>query len=59
MVDLRMRRREMSGDGGYHHEKLGHKRYPYLTKFTIPDTVGSTPNETGTFTDTWYFNRII
>jgi len=44
MVDLRMRMREMRGDGGNHHEKLGLKRISCASQLTIPDTAGTSPD---------------
>ena len=47
-----MRIREMGGDGGNHHEKLGHKRCSGASQFTIPDTASMTPNPAGMNTNT-------
>jgi len=43
---------EMRGDWGNHHEKLGLKRISCASQFTIPDTVGTTPDPVGKNTDT-------
>jgi len=43
MVELRTRNREMTGCGGNHHQKLGHKRIPCDSQWTIPNPAGSTP----------------
>jgi len=52
MVDLRMRMREMRGDGGKHHEKLGLKRIWCASQLTIPDTAGTSRNPACNSTDT-------
>jgi len=52
MVDLRTRKREMRGDGGNHHEKLGLKRISCASQFTIPDTAGRSPDPACNYTDT-------
>jgi len=44
MVELRTRKRELRGDGGNHHEKLGLKRISYAGQFTIPNTTRMNPN---------------
>jgi len=44
MVDLRTRMREMRGDGGNHHEKLGLKRILYASQFTSPYTACTSPD---------------
>jgi hypothetical protein len=40
--------REIRGDGGNHHEKLGLKRISGASEFTIFDTAGNTPDPPGT-----------
>jgi len=44
MVELRMRQREMRGDGGNHHAKLGLERIWCASAFTIPDMGGTCPD---------------
>jgi len=44
MVELRTRKREMRGDGGNHHEKLGLNRILCASQLTIPDRAGTSPN---------------
>ena len=46
------REREIRGDGGNHHEKLGLKRIVCESQFTIPDTTGTTPDPVGKNTNT-------
>jgi hypothetical protein len=43
MVELRTRKREMRGDGGNDHEKLGEKRISCANQSTIPDSAGMGP----------------
>jgi hypothetical protein len=38
--------------GGNHHEKLGLKRIPCASQFTIPDTAGTTPDPARNYTNT-------
>jgi hypothetical protein len=45
MVELRMRKREMTGYGWNHYENLGLKRISCASQFTIPDTAGTNPNQ--------------
>ena len=52
MVELRTRKREMRGDGGNHHEKLGLKRISGGSQFTIPDTAGTSPDPACNCTET-------
>jgi len=52
MVDLRTRMREMRGDGGKNHEKLGLKRISCASQLTIPDTAGTSPDPACNYTDT-------
>jgi hypothetical protein len=52
MVELRTRKRDMRGDGGNHHEKLGLMRISCASQFTIPDTAGTSPDPAGNITDT-------
>jgi len=52
MVELRMRKREMRGDGGNHQERLGHKRISCASQFTMPNMAGMSPDPTCNFTDT-------
>jgi len=51
MVELRLRMREMSGDGKIHHENLGLKRIWSAIKFTIPDTAGTSPDQACNYID--------
>jgi len=44
--------REMSGDGGNHHEKLGLMGILCASQFTIPDTAGMSPDPACSYTDT-------
>jgi len=44
--------REMRGDRGKHHEKLGLKRISCASQLTIPDTAGTSPNPSCNYTDT-------
>jgi len=44
MVELRIRKREMRGDGGNHHEKLGHKRLSCASQLIIHDTGDTSPD---------------
>jgi len=39
-----MRKREMRGDGGNHHEKLGLRRISCANQCTVPDTAGMSPD---------------
>jgi len=52
MIELRTRNREMIGDGGNHHAKLGRRRKSGLSQFTIPNTAGMSPDPAGNITDT-------
>jgi len=49
-----MSNREMGGDGGYHHEKLGHKRFSCASQFPIPNTAGTSPGLACNNADTRY-----
>jgi len=51
MVELRKRKREIRGDGGNHHEKLGLRRIWNASQFTIPDMAGTSPDPARYFTD--------
>jgi len=44
MVELRTRRRDITGDVGNHHEELGVKRISCASRFTIHDTAGTSPD---------------
>ena len=44
MVELSTRKREIRGDGGNHHEKLGLERISCASQLTIPDTAGRSPD---------------
>jgi len=52
MVELSTRKREIRGDGGNHHEKLGLKRISCASRLTIPDTAGTSTDPAGNNTDT-------
>jgi len=52
MVELSTRKREIRGDGGNHHEKLGLKRIFCASDFTIPNTASKSPDPVGNNTDT-------
>jgi len=52
IVELSTRKREIRGDGGNHHEKLGLKRISCASEFTIPDKAGTSPDPAGNYTDT-------
>jgi len=52
MVELKTRQREMRGYGGNHHEELGLKIISCASKFTIPDTAGTSPDLASNYTDT-------
>jgi len=51
MVELSTRKREIRGDGGNHHEKLGLERISCGTESTIPDTADTSPDLAGNITD--------
>ena len=51
MVELSTRKREIRGDGGNHHEKLGHKKISGASQITIHDTAGTCPDPAGNNTD--------
>jgi len=44
--------REMRGDGENHHEKLGLERISCASQFTIPNTMGTSPDPECNFMDT-------
>ena len=48
---LRTRKGEMGGNGGNHHEKLGHKKISCGSQFTIPDTAGTSHDPAHNITD--------
>jgi len=52
MVELSTGKREIRGDGGNHHEKLGLERISCASQLTIPDTAGTSPDPAGNITDT-------
>jgi len=47
--------REMRGDGGNDHEKLGLKRISCASQFTIHNTVRTSPDQACNYTDTRSF----
>jgi len=44
MVEVRMRKREMRGDGGKYHVKLGLRRISYASQYIIPHMAGTSPD---------------
>jgi len=52
MVELSTRKREIRGDRGNHHEKLGLERSSCASQLTIPDTAGTSADPAGNITDT-------
>jgi hypothetical protein len=52
MVGLSTRKREIRGDRGNHHEKLGLEKISCAIQLTIPDTAGTRPDAAGDITDT-------
>jgi len=52
MVQLSTSNREIRGDGGHRHEKLGLERSSCASQFTIPDTGGTNCDLVGNTTDT-------
>jgi hypothetical protein len=52
MVELSTRKREISRDGGNHHEKLGLERISCASQLTMPDTGGTSPDPVSTNTNT-------
>jgi len=52
LVEVSTRKREIGGNGGKHHEKLGHKRISCVSQLTIPDTAGEIPDPAGNDTNT-------
>jgi len=51
MVELSTRKRDIRGDGGNHHEKLGLERISCGSQLTIPDTAGTSPDPAGNITN--------
>jgi len=51
MVELRTRKRDMRGDGGNHHEKLGLNRISCASQLTVPNTAGTSPDPSCNYTD--------
>jgi len=51
MVEIRRSKRELSGHGSNHWEKLELKRSSCPSQFTILDTAGTTPNQECNYTD--------
>jgi hypothetical protein len=47
MVELSTRKREIRGDGGNHHEKLGLERILCANQLSISDTAGTSPDTAG------------
>ena len=53
MVELRRRKREMSGEGVKHHAEQGLERISYTSQFTISDAADMSPYAASTITHTW------
>jgi hypothetical protein len=51
MVQLSTRNREIRGNGGNDHEKLGLEKILCASQLTIPDTAGTSPDAAGNTTD--------
>jgi len=51
MVELRLRKREMRGDGTNDDEKLELKKILCASQFTIPDTAGMSPDPVYIYTN--------
>jgi hypothetical protein len=49
---LSTRKREIKGDGGNHHEKLGLERISCASELTMPDMAGTCPDLAGNITNT-------
>jgi hypothetical protein len=54
MVELSTKKREIRGDGGNHHEKLGHERISCASQLTIHDTAGTSLDPVGNLADTGF-----
>jgi len=52
VVEFSTRIREIRGDGGNHHEKLGLNRISCVSSLTIPDMAGTSPDLAGNTIDT-------
>jgi hypothetical protein len=52
MVEFSTRKREIRGDVGNHHEKLGLERISCASQLTIPDMAGTSPDPVGNNNDT-------
>ena len=52
MVVLSTRNREIRGDQGNHHEKLGLEKISCASQLTIPDMAGTIPDPAGIITNT-------
>jgi len=53
MVVLSTRKREIRGDRGNHHEKLGLEKISCACQLPIPDMAGTIPDPAGNITDMW------
>jgi hypothetical protein len=51
MVELSTRKRDIRGDGGNHHEKLGLERISCASQLTRPDMEATSPDLAGNITD--------
>jgi hypothetical protein len=51
MVELSTRKREIRGDGGNYHEKMGLERILCASQLTIRDMAGTSPDAAGNITD--------
>ena len=58
MVELSTRKREIRGDGGEHHEKLGLETISGASQLTIPDAAGKSPDPAADNTNTTSSNPI-
>jgi hypothetical protein len=52
MIEFRTRKREMSGYGRNHHEKLGLKRISCASQFAIPNMAGTSSDLLCSYADT-------
>jgi len=52
MVELSTIKREIGGDRGNHHAKLGPEKFLCASQITIPDTAGTIPDLVGYITHT-------
>jgi hypothetical protein len=55
MVELSKRKKDISGDGGNHHEELGLGKSSCASQLTIADKAGKIADQAGNITDTGSF----